>query len=139
MFLAACGQQPHHQTPSDQMIERLLHGMELTYVQVGIDTALLEQKEHRNLAYRLALHLLDHPQRVHAIDSGEANTADLHQYAQSCIQLVQGQRPGYPVLPIMTTLLDIDTLDADQQLLLLACSARLLMESGVVSQAGSQR
>lgn len=136
LLLCSCTEQAHHQAAPDALVQRLLQAMQVTYTDAGLDSSVISNKEHRNLAYLLALHLQDHPARRAAIEQGDAETADLHQFARSSIDLVHAQRPGYPVRPIITTLLADAELNTDQQLLLLACSARLLAESEVIKHSG---
>lgn len=109
-----------------------MNAMRSTYQALGQDPSIVNTKKHRSLAYQLALHVKTEGDKLEHITSGKDTEANVRHYARSSITLVQQQRPGYPVVPMFDALFGLETLSTDQQILLLACTAKLLAESEIV-------
>ena len=135
LLCSSCSKKEYHQAAEQSVVDQVLHGMEITYRAQGMDAGSTATKSHRNLAYRLALHLNSEATHLQQIQSGADVEAALRSYAKQTISRVERQRPGYPIIPIFQTLLDTETLEQDQEVLLLACTAQLISESEITAEA----
>ncbi len=135
LIFCSCSKKAYHQAAQQTVVDQILHGMEETYQAHGMDTGSIGGKSHRNLAYRLALHLNNESSHLQQIQSGADVEQALRSYARQTIARVERQRPGYPIVPIFQTLLDSDRLSQDQAVLLLACTAQLISESEITAEA----